>query len=178
MKTKLTPQEYETFKRKPRNYDEEKEFNYPGKKQLLKFESLGELHRRKDLIIDKIIEQILHDVVCHKKGITSNVLQFVDEEEEQRKRKYSTRAKNPNNSVTCAYCKEKFKNENSLKSHVSKAKGTKCSKIHEHETLPANLEKRQKILAKDFNCKYCGKKYSSHDSMDMHVRGVHKKLKQ
>ena len=48
MKNKLTPEEFETCKRKPRIYDEEKDFNYPGKKQLLKFESLGELHRRKD----------------------------------------------------------------------------------------------------------------------------------
>ena len=75
-----------------------------------------------------------------KKGIKSNVLQIVDEDEEKQKWKYWTRAKNPDNSVTCAYCKEKFKNDNSLKSHVSRAKGTKCSRIHEHETLPANLK--------------------------------------
>ena len=66
----------------------------------------------------------------------------------------------------------------SLRSHVRQAKGTKCSRIHETSTLPANLEKRQNILAKELPCKYCGKRYGSQDSMDRHVRGVHKKLKQ
>lgn len=177
MRQKLTPEEFETFKRNT-TYDESKEFNYPGKKHLLKYESLGELHRRKDLIIDKIILQILHDVVCHKKGVNSEVLQFLDEDGETQKRKYSTRVKNPANSVTCFYCKEKFKNDKSLNSHVSKSKGTKCSKLHETSTLPANLEKRKKLLDKEFPCTYCGNRYISQESLDRHVRGVHKKLKQ
>ena len=97
---------------------------------------------------------------------------------ERLKRKYSTRTKDPSNTVTCAYCNEKFKNKNSLKSHVSKAKGTKCSRDHATSGLSANLEERQKIAAKEFVCNTCGKRYISQDSMDRHVRGVHKKIKQ
>ena len=105
MEKKLTPDEFDNYiHNTPRIYDVEKEYQYPGKKQLLKVESIGTTHGKQDLIIDKIMEQILHDVVCHKKGVKSKVLQFRDDEEEQQKRKYSTRNKDPANTVTCAYC--------------------------------------------------------------------------
>ena len=148
MEKKLTHEEFDNFiHNTPRTYDVEKEYQYPGKNQLLKVERIGATHGKRDLIIDKIMEQVLHDVVCQSKGVTSRVLQFRDEEgeEEQQKRKYSTRTKDPSNKVTCAYCNEKFKNKNSLKSHVSKAKGTKCSRDHATSGLSANLEERQEI---------------------------------
>ena len=125
------------------------------------------------------MEQIIHDVVCQSKGVNSRVLYFRDEVEEQpQKRKYPTRTKDPSNTVTCAYCNEKFKNTNSLKSHVSKAKGTQCSIEHATSGKSANLEERKKIEAKKFVCKRCGMRYISQESLDRHVRGVHKKIKQ
>ena len=64
MEKKLTHEEFENFiHNTPRTYDVEKEYQYPGKKQLLKVESIGTTHGKRDLIIDKIMEQVLHDVV-------------------------------------------------------------------------------------------------------------------
>ena len=119
---------------------------------------------------------------CHSKILwASNFLacsiqQNENDDHDVQKRNYSSRANNPDSNVTCAYCNVKFKNEGSLRSHVSKAKGTKCSKLHKISGLPAKLERRQEIDAKKFVCDYCGKRYVSQESLDRHVRGGHMKI--
>ena len=80
---------------------------------------------------------------------------------------------NPDSNVTCAYCNVKFKNDESLKQHVSKKKNTKCSRLHRTSGLPAKLEKRQEDAAKPHGCKHCGKRFVSQNSMQNHIRKVH-----
>ena len=107
----------------------------------------------------KVIEQILDDVVAKGEGEEPADLVFDDDEEFRQKRHYTSRANNPDSNVTCACCNVKFKNDESLKQHVSKKKNTKCSRLHRASGLPAKLEKRQEDAAKPHGCKHCSKRF-------------------
>ena len=154
LQVKLSPEDYENWLHRPTNenglrfYDEEKEYLYPGKSQLKKFVNLANKHRDTDDKIWKIIEQLLDNVVATAEGEEPADLIFEDEEEFKEKRPYNSkaRANNPDSKVTCAYCKLKFKNDDSLKQHVSKQKDTKCYRLHKNSGLPAKLKKDKKML--------------------------------
>ena len=185
MERKLTPKDFEQYKNRPRNkhglkiYDEEKEYLYPGKAVLRKYENLGEEHKKADLLVDKILEQVLDDVASKVLGEDPRILEFVDDDKFKDKRQYKSRAR-PNNSdnyVTCAYCLAKFKNYDSLKQHVGKTKNTNCYKLHKVSGLPSSLEMRQKYEAKKFPCPHCGKRYVSEDSLRRHA-GIHANIQQ
>ena len=130
LQQKLSPEDYDNWLHRPTyenglrfNY-EEKEYHYPGKTHLKKFENLGNKHRKTDDQIWKVIEQLLDDVVATAEGEETADLVFDDEEEFREKRNYTSRARanNPDSKVTCAYCNGKFKTGESLKQHVSKQK--------------------------------------------------------
>ena len=181
LQVKLSPEDYENWLHRPTNenglrfYDEEKEYLYPGKSQLKKFVNLANKHRDTDDKIWKIIEQLLDNVVATAEGEEPADLIFEDEEEFKEKRPYNSkaRANNPDSKVTCAYCKLKFKNDDSLKQHVSKQKDTKCYRIHKLSGLPAKLERRQELAAKPHGCKYCEKRFASQASLNNHTRVAH-----
>lgn len=179
LKQKLSPEDFDSWFNRPRNgnglrfYYEEKEYLYPGKKQLRKYERLGDNHRKTDDDIWKITEQILDDVFAKCEGEETTQLQFEDDEEIPEKRKHKSRASNPDSNMTCAYCHAKFKSDGSLKTHVSKGKNTRCYKEHILSGLPAKLEKRQGDAKKPHGCDHCGKRFVKKTSLDSHIKGVH-----
>ena len=179
LQQKLSPEEFDSWSNKPTNdnglrfYYEEKEYLYPGKTELRKYERIGDGHRKTDDDIWKITEQILDDVVAKCEGEEHIHLKFEDDEEFREKRNYKSRANNPESNVTCAYCFVKFKNDESLKQHVSKGKNTKCYKKHRLSGLPAKLEKRQEDAKKPLGCDHCGKRYVTKASLQKHITGVH-----
>ena len=181
LQVKLSPEDYENWLHRPTNenglrfYDEEKEYLYPGKTQLKKFVNLANKHRDTDDKMWKIIEQLLDNVVTTAEGEKPADLLFEDEEEFKEKRPYNSKARtnNPDSNITCAYCKLKFKSDDSLKTHVSKQKDTKCSRLLRTSNLPAKLEKRQEIAAKPHGCKYCGKRFLTPASLQNHTRTEH-----
>ena len=183
MEKRLSPEDFQTYKNRPKNqyglriYEEEKEYLYPGKAALKKFEILGEEHEKSDSLIDKTIEQILHDVLTRSLHKKPRTLEYQDDDQFKDKRKYKARARptNSENKFTCAYCLQKFKTYDSLKTHVSKGKNTTCHKMHTVSGQSFVLEIREKNNAKKFPCPHCGKRYVSQDSLRRHA-GVHNNI--